>query len=59
MLLYLNEEEGKWIREMLDVYLTIRRNESNERLGRELIRRLDVGLSNYKKGNNYVNSKKS
>lgn len=59
MLLYLNEEEGKWIREMLDVYLTIRRNESNERLGRELIRRLDVGLSNYKKGTDYVKSKKS
>lgn len=53
MLLYLNEDEGRWIREMLDVYLTIRRNESNERLGRELIRRLDVGLSNYKKGTDY------
>jgi hypothetical protein len=59
MLLYLDEDEGKWIREMLEVYLTIRRNESNERLGRDLLRRIDVGLSNYKKGTNDVNTKKN
>lgn len=45
--LRLTKDEALWIREMLDVYLTcVKRDESNQKRGRDLIKRIEDQLNN-------------
>ena len=48
MIIYFNKSEALWLKELIDVYLTVvQRDESNQKRGKEIIAKLTTGLENY------------